>query len=70
MPLEYTIIGMIACVAVWILASWREKKKQLGQVPLLPHLYYKYSALIIFLVLAANLVSAVTGVEWQSPFRR
>jgi len=70
MSVEITIASMLACALVWGLASWREKQKQLGQVPIIPYLYYKYSALIVFLVLAANLFSTLTGIEWESPFRR
>jgi len=70
MSLEVTIAAMTACITIWLLATWRENKKLLGQVPIIPHIYYKYSALIIFLVLAANLFSKLTGIEWESPFRR
>jgi hypothetical protein len=70
MTVELTIILMLACGGVTLLASWREKKKLLGEVPFIPHIYYKYSALIIFLVLATNLFSKLTGIEWQSPFLR
>jgi len=64
------IVGMAACVMVWGVSYWREKKRQLGNVSLIPAHYIQFSALIIFLVLAANLVAITTGVEWQSPFRR
>jgi len=70
MSIEVTLAGMAACLLVWALASWREKKKQLGDVPFIPHIYYKYSALIALLVLSANLVSKLTGIEWESPFMR
>jgi len=64
------LVGMAACVTVWGVTSWREKRRQLGNVPLIPAHYIQFSALIVFLVLAANLVAVTTGVEWQSPFRR
>jgi len=70
MTLEVNIAGIMACVLVWVLATWREKKRQLGDVAFIPHIYYKYSALIIFLVLAANLISLLTGLEWAPGFRR
>ena len=70
MSLEISIIGMTACILVWLLATWREKKKLLGDVALIPYIYYKYSALIVFLVLTANFVSKLTGIEWESPMRR
>jgi len=70
MPVKFSAAGMIACVLVWAFAGWREKKKQLGDVPLVPHLYIKFFALILFLVFAADFISGVTGVTWQSPFRR
>lgn len=70
MTLKITIAGMATCVLVWALATWREKNTLLGQVPFIPHIYYKYSALILLLVLTANLVSLLTGVEWEPGFRR
>lgn len=70
MTLEVTITGMVLCLLVWAIATWREKKKQLGDVALIPHIYYKYSVLIVFLVLSASLFSTLTGIEWESPFRR
>ena len=65
MSLEITIAGMVICLLVTLLATWREKKSHLGDVHLIPYIYYKYSALIVFLVLSANLVSKLTGLEWD-----
>ena len=65
MSLEITIAGMVICILITLLAAWREKKSQLGEVHFIPYIYYKYSALIVFLVLAANLVSKRTGLEWE-----
>jgi len=70
MSLEITIAGMVACAFVWIFAIWREKKQLLGDVAMIPYIYYKYSALIVFLVLAANFFSKITGIEWDPPMRR
>ncbi len=70
MTAQITATLMGACILVWGLAAWREKKKLLGEVPFIPHIYIKYSVLIIFLVLAANLFSQLTGIEWDPPFRR
>lgn len=70
MPLEISVTGMLVCVLIWVLTSWREKKKQLGDVPIIPHIYIKFFTLIVFLVFAANFVSEVSGVTWKSPFRR
>lgn len=70
MTLETTIAAMAACLLVWAFATWREKKTLLGQVPFIPHIYYKYSALILLLVLTAKLISLLTGLEWEPGLRR
>lgn len=66
----YLAIGMALCAIAASLSHWRNKKRPLGNVPLLPPHYVQLTMLIIFLVLAANLFSDLTGVKWDPPFRR
>jgi hypothetical protein len=70
MSIEAGFIGLLVCGLVWAIATWRDKKRHLGQVPIIPHIYWKFFALIAALVIAANLFSAITGIVWESPFRR
>ncbi|NVJ98732.1 MAG: hypothetical protein HWE25_11300 [Alphaproteobacteria bacterium] len=70
MTLTIAIIGLVAGLALWAYGFWREKKKQLGHVPILSPFAYQFLGLIVTLVMAANLVALLTGVEWKSPFMR
>lgn len=70
MNLTMTIGGLAAGIALWLFGYWREKKKVLGQVPLLSPFAIQFIGLIIALVMAANLFALLTGVEWKSPFMR
>ncbi len=64
----YLLTGMAVCCVVYGLAAWRTKRKQLGQVPIIPYFYWQFFAMIIFIILSANLVSDLTGLVWDSPF--
>ena len=66
----YALIGMTAGVALWGFGFWREKRAQIGKVPIVPPHFIQFLGLMVFLVFAAEFVSAVTGVSWKSPFRR
>lgn len=66
----YALIGMGAGVAMWSFGFWREKRSQIGKVPIVPPHLIQFLGLMVFLVFAADFVAAVTGVTWTSPFRR
>lgn len=70
MSLTYTVIGLVAGITLWLYGFWREKKKVLGQVPILSPFAFQFLGLIVALVMAANLFAQLTGIEWQSPFMR
>jgi len=67
MSLRMNIAGLVASLIVLLLARWRETRTKLGEVPLIPAFYIQFAALIAFLVLTANLISLVTGINWKSP---
>lgn len=68
MTTYYLIGSMLACCCIYGLAAWKQKHKQIGQVPLVPYYYWQFFAMMGFLILAANLIGHLTGVTWESPF--
>lgn len=66
----YALIGMLAGALLWGFGFWREKRAQIGKVPIVPPHLVQFLGLMVFLVFAADFVAAVTGVTWSSPFRR
>lgn len=67
MTLKMNIAGLVAAVLVWLFGWWREKRYRMGDVPIIPAFYIQFAALVAFLVLAANLIALVTGINWKSP---
>ena len=70
-------MGIIATLAGIVLALitigytwWRERNYKPGNPPLIPLIYFQYTALIVFIVLAAHLFSSVTGITWDPPLSR
>ncbi|NVJ70961.1 MAG: hypothetical protein HWE08_11435 [Alphaproteobacteria bacterium] len=70
MSLRWTIAGLIACALLWLFGRWREKKHELGVVPIIPPFYIQFFGLVGFLVFAAHLIAITTGLDWTPPFRR
>lgn len=66
----YAFIGMAAGAALWGFGRWREKKAELGKVPMVPPILLQFIGLLVVLAFAADFIAAVTGVTWTSPFRR
>lgn len=69
-PLYITVPLMVLCVLIFLLVMWRERQYKPGRISLIPPVYIQITVLILFVVLAGNLVVTVTGVEWTSPFSR
>ncbi|WP_020398327.1 hypothetical protein [Kordiimonas gwangyangensis] len=70
MDMTSTIIGLVACAALWVFGYWREKRQVMGIVPLIPPFYIQFAALVGVFVFAAHLIALLTGVEWKPPFMR
>ena len=70
MSLVHTLIGLVACAALWAFGYWREQRHVIGVVPLIPPFYIQFTALVGAFVFAAHLVVLLTGVEWKPPFMR
>lgn len=65
-----TFVGLMVCVVLWFFVGWREKKRELGTVPLMNAHLLQFILLIVFFVFAAQLFSQLTGLTWTPPFRR
>jgi len=64
------IIAMMVLAALAGWAKWRETHKIIGEVPIVAPGLVFYVSLIIFIVLAANLIEHLTGVPLKSIFSR
>lgn len=69
MTTTISFVGTAVCALLWFIVGWREKRRQLGTVPIMsPHLL-QFILLILFFVFAAQLFSDLTGITWTPPFR-
>lgn len=68
---EYqALAGMAVGAALGLFGWWREKRRVLGKVPIIPPVYIQFTGLLLLLAFSAEFISAVTGFTWTSPFRR
>jgi hypothetical protein len=71
MSLTVTLVLMLLAVGAAGLANWRERRpRALGQPPLISYAALQMIALVVALVMAAHLVSLVTGQPLTSRFLR
>ena len=71
MSLIVTLVLMLLAVGVAGLANWRERRPQeLGDPPLIPYTAVQMIAFVVALLMAAHLVSLVTGHQLVSRYFR
>ena len=69
MSLAITLVLLLLAVGVAGLANWRERRpRELGNPPLISHAAIQMIALAVALVMAAHLVSLVTGHQLVSRY--
>ena len=62
MSLSVTVILMVLSVALTAWANWRERKGPTpGQVPLVPYAAWQFIGIIIFILMAAHLITLLSG---------
>jgi hypothetical protein len=62
MGLEPTLAILLAALAVAALANWRERRpRDLGSPPLVPYTAIQLIAVVVAILMAAHLVSLLTG---------
>lgn len=62
MNLSVTVTLMVLGVALAAWANWRERKGHTpGQVPLVPHTFWQFVGIIIFILMAAHLITLLSG---------
>jgi hypothetical protein len=71
MSLAVTLLVLLLAVAVTGLANYRERRpRQLGDPPLISYTAIQMIALVVALLMAAHLVSLLTGQPLTSRFLR
>ncbi len=71
MSLGVTLVLMLSAVGVAGLANWRERRPpELGNPPLISYTAVQMIALVVALLMAAHLVSLVTGHQLVSRYFR
>lgn len=69
MSLAITLVLLLLAVGVAGLANWRERRPQdLGHPPLISYTAVQMIALVVALLMAAHLVSLLTGHQLVSRF--
>jgi hypothetical protein len=69
MGLGPTLLILMAALATASLANWRERRpRTLGNPPLLPPTTIQMVALVVALIMAAHLVSLLSGQPLRSRF--
>jgi len=61
--LNATVVGLLAALGIFILALWRQRRDQPGNPSLVPWTALQYGAGLVAVLLAAHLVSLVSGVR-------
>ena len=62
MDLSNLILASVITVVVFIWANWLQRKtRELGEVTLIPTTMLQLVALVAFVVIAAHMISALTG---------
>ncbi len=62
MNLSVTVTLMVLGVALAAWANWRERKGHTpGQVPLVPYTFWQFVGIIIFILMAAHLITLLSG---------
>ena len=62
MSLGVTVTLMVLSVALTAWANWRERKGHTpGQVPLVPYTFWQFIGIIIFILMAAHLITLLSG---------
>lgn len=71
MGLAWTLAALAAAVAVAAFANWQERRKRpLGNPPLIPYTALQMLAIVVAILMAAHLVSLLTGQPLTSRFLR
>jgi len=69
MGLALTLVIMLAALTVAALANWLERRpRDVGDPPLVSYTAIQMVALVVTLIMAAHLVSLVTGTPLESRF--
>ena len=67
MDLSNLILASIITVLVFVWANWLQRKtRELGEVTLIPTTMLQLVALVAFVVLAAHMISALTGFAFPT----
>ncbi len=62
MNLSVTVTLMVLGVVLAAWANWRERKGHTpGQVPLVPYTFWQFVGIIIFILMAAHLITLLSG---------
>lgn len=71
MGLGATLVALLAAVAVAGFANWRERREQpVGDPPLVSYTAIQMLAIVVAILMAAHLVSLLTGHPLTSRFLR
>jgi hypothetical protein len=71
MSLAATLVALLAAVAVAGFANWRERRpRAVGNPPLVSYTAIQMLAIVVALLMAAHLVSLLTGHQLTGRFLR
>lgn len=69
MSLPVTLVILVGALGLAALANWRERRpRELGQPALVPWIAVQIIGVVVAVVMAAHLVSLLTGVPLKSRF--
>lgn len=70
LSLSLTLVVLAVALAVAVLANWRERRPRPGNPSLVPYTAIQIVAIVVFVLMAAHLVSLLTGHQLTSRFLR
>jgi hypothetical protein len=71
MGLVATLVILGVALALAVLANWQERRPHpVGQPPLVPYTVIQIVAIVVVVLMAAHLVSLLTGHQQTSRFMR
>lgn len=71
MGLGPTVTVLLAALALAVFANWQERRpRPVGDPPLVPYIAIQIVAIVVFVLMAAHLVSLLTGQQLTSRFLR